>query len=124
MGKRMPVEIVAEILDRCLEENPKTRIMYLSNLSFGGITKYLAWLTSSGLLQKDLLTRKYQTTTKGKKLLSCWSETCKLLQIEKQNKTKWMTPQIASATRFKLPTMRNASISSFIVPKGSLTEKL
>jgi predicted transcriptional regulator len=93
MSKRMPVEIIAEILEQCLAENSKTRIMYRSNLSFEGVTKYLAWLTSIGLLEKDPSTRKYQTTPKGEELLSCWSETCKLLEIEKQNRRTELIPE-------------------------------
>jgi predicted transcriptional regulator len=67
--------------------------MYRSNLSFEGVTKYLAWLTSIGLLQKDPSTRKYQTTPKGEDLLSSWSETCKLLEIRKQNEAIGLIPR-------------------------------
>ena len=93
MRKRMPVEIFAEILDGCREESSKTKIMYRSNLSFDGATKFLASLTLMGLLWKEPSTRKYQTTPKGKRFLSCWSETYKLLQIEKQDGRKWVIPQ-------------------------------
>ncbi len=93
MRKRMPVEIFAEILDGCREESSKTKIMYRSNLSFEGATKFLASLTLMGLLWKEPSTRKYQITTKGKRFLTCWSETSKLLQIEKQKESKWMIPQ-------------------------------
>jgi hypothetical protein len=67
--------------------------MYRSNLSFESVTKYLAWLTSIGLLQKEPSTRKYQTTKKGKELLFCWSETCKLLRMERQKTAKSMMPR-------------------------------
>lgn len=58
MSKRMPVEIIAEIMDQCLEENSKTRIMYRSNLRFQGVNKHLKWLTLIGLLQRDPSTLK------------------------------------------------------------------
>lgn len=91
----MPVEIIADILEQCLQQNSKTRIMYRSNLSFEGVNKYLIWLTSIGLLERDSSTRKYQTTMKGEELLAGWSEMCRLLQIEKQV----IAPRIAPTSR-------------------------
>ena len=93
MAKRMRVEIVADILDGCRKESSRTAIMYHCNLSFESTTKYLAWLTLIELLWKEPSTRKYQITTKGKRFLTCWSDTSRLLQVENQNESKWMMPQ-------------------------------
>ena len=70
MTKRSKQEIIAQILEVCLEKSSKTRIVYQVNLNFRTINPYLQLLIKNELL--DLLEREqklYMTTARGESLL-------------------------------------------------------
>ena len=70
MTKRSKQEIIAQILEVCLEKSSKTRIVYQVNLNFRTINPYLQLLIKNELL--DLLEREqklYRTTARGESLL-------------------------------------------------------
>lgn len=70
MTKRSKQEIIAQILEVCLEKSSKTRIVYQVNLNFRTINPYLQLLIKNELL--DLLEgeqKLYRTTARGESLL-------------------------------------------------------
>lgn len=70
MTKRSKQEIIAQILEVCLEKSSKTRIVYQVNLNFRTINPYLQLLIKNELL--DLLEgeqKLYKTTARGESLL-------------------------------------------------------
>ena len=70
MTKRSKQEIIAQILEVCLEKSSKTRIVYQVNLNFRTINPYLQLLIKNELL--DLLDgeqKLYRTTARGESLL-------------------------------------------------------
>jgi len=66
---RSSIDIIANILEVAKEGNKKTRIMYLANLSFDQLKKYLNFLIEKDLLEYDSNERKYKTTDKGLEFL-------------------------------------------------------
>jgi len=70
MMKRSKQEIIAQILEVCLERASKTRIVYQVNLNFRTINPYLQLLLKNELLDVIEAEQKfYKTTTKGSNLL-------------------------------------------------------
>lgn len=68
--KRSKQEIIAEILEVCLESSSKTRIVYQVNLNFRTINPYLDILTKNGLIEVNGSEQTlYKTTSKGLDLL-------------------------------------------------------
>jgi len=61
--RRSPLEIKTDILNLTIHPRIKTRIVYLCNLNFILVEKYLSRLISKGLITKS--DRYYKTTDKG-----------------------------------------------------------
>lgn len=70
-GRRSDIEIIAEILRLAEDGAGQTRIMYGSNLNYGRLRDYLAFLESRGLIARARDHQKvhYTTTDKGKRIL-------------------------------------------------------
>lgn len=70
MTKRSKQEIIAHILEVCLEKSSKTRIVYQVNLNFRTINPYLQLLIKNELLEMLEGEQKlYRTTARGESLL-------------------------------------------------------
>ncbi len=70
MTKRSKQEIIAQILEVCLEKSSKTRIVYQVNLNFRTINPYLQLLIKNELLELLVGEQKlYRTTARGESLL-------------------------------------------------------
>jgi predicted transcriptional regulator len=70
---RNRLEITANILELAKEGSRKTRIMYLGNLSFDLVQKYLGQLQQNGLIEvksTESGERIYNITTRGKQFLT------------------------------------------------------
>ena len=68
--KRSKQEIIAQILEVCLESSSKTRIVYQVNLNFRTINPYLDILTKNKLIEVNGSEQTlYKTTSKGLDLL-------------------------------------------------------
>lgn len=68
--KRDKLEIVQEILQKCIGGASKTNIVYKVNLNFRTVNPYLDLLTTKGLLEASSGSSKiYRTTEKGINLL-------------------------------------------------------
>lgn len=74
MGRRISLEIMAEILILCQEPRARTRVMYLTNLSHKLLVKYLGALQNLRLLEVYGSAQKYATTMKGLEFLEKWIE--------------------------------------------------
>jgi len=72
---RSRIQIAADILEIAMNGSRKTRIMYLGNLSFDLLQKYLDMLTSYDLieLRRDS-DKSYITTEKGRHFLEDYRE--------------------------------------------------
>ncbi len=57
------IEMLASILEVCLEGTKKTHIMYRANISSDPLNTYLGFLIEHGMLEKSEL---YRTTVKGR----------------------------------------------------------
>lgn len=57
------MEVIASMLEVCLEGTKKTHIMYRANISNDPLNSYLELLIDSGMLEKNEL---YRTTVKGR----------------------------------------------------------
>ena len=69
--RRTKEEILVCILETCLTGANKTIIVYKSNLNFATIVPYLDSLIKNGFITtKEGAHTKYETTDKGKNLLS------------------------------------------------------
>lgn len=68
--KRSKQEIIAKILEVCLEKASKTKIVYQANLNFRTINPYLDILRKNNLIEVSIGEQKlYKTTQKGADLL-------------------------------------------------------
>lgn len=74
---RVTPEIVASILEVCLEKTRKTMIMYKASLTTRSLHRYLESLVSLGLLEK---TDSYWTTEKGRDYLELYRRMQDLLE--------------------------------------------
>lgn len=72
---RNRIQIAADILEIAKDGSRKTRIMYLGNLSFDLVEKYLALLVHVGLIEiQDGGERTYVATEKGQRFLEDYHE--------------------------------------------------
>jgi predicted transcriptional regulator len=81
---RNRIEITANILEIAKEGSRKTRIMYLGNLSFDLVQKYLGQLQQLGLIEakrNDTGERIYTITPRGKRFLSDYHDLQKHSEI-------------------------------------------
>lgn len=81
------MEIAASILEIAKNGSRKTRIMYLGNLSFDLLQKYLDTLVELGLLEKGSGDGKmYVATEKGRKFLDDFHELQKHAEVVESKK--------------------------------------
>ena len=80
MGNRSRTEIVSNILDAANGGVTKTKIMYITFLSFGQLKEYLSILIENNLIEYLDGTHKFKTTAKGLNLLKIHNEMAELLQ--------------------------------------------
>ena len=71
---RSSIDIVANILEIAKDGAKKTRIMYLANLSFDQLKKYLKFLMDKGFLEYNASEKKYKITDKGSEFLKMFYE--------------------------------------------------
>ena len=84
---RSRIEIVANILEIAKNGARKTRIMYLGNLSFELLEKYLDMLSTCGLLQRQNdPDGTYVVTEKGQRFLEDYYELEKNSEIVESKK--------------------------------------
>jgi predicted transcriptional regulator len=84
---RSRIEIVANILEIAKNGAGKTRIMYLGNLSFDLLEKYLDMLSTCGLLQQQNdPDRTYVVTEKGQRFLEDYYELEKNSEVVESKK--------------------------------------
>lgn len=57
------MEVMASILEVCLEGTKKTHVLYRANMSSDSLNSYLELLIRQGMLEKSEL---YRTTVKGR----------------------------------------------------------
>jgi predicted transcriptional regulator len=72
--KRKREEIIASILDTARLGATKTKIMYVSFLSFSQLQKYLNYALTTKLVDLDPIAGKYLTTNKGLEYLKRFEE--------------------------------------------------
>jgi predicted transcriptional regulator len=77
-SKRGRLEIMADILLFCGQQQGKTSIMYQTNLNYALLKRHLKYLMSHGLLSRD--TKKYVTTEKGHRFLEIFAQLNDLLK--------------------------------------------
>lgn len=81
--KRSKQEIIAQILEVCLESSSKTRIVYQVNLNFRTINPYLDILTKNKLIEVNGSEQTlYKTTPKGLDLLDAIKKVNSSLAME------------------------------------------
>jgi predicted transcriptional regulator len=81
------MEIAAGILEIAKNGSRKTRIMYLGNLSFDLLQKYLGMLVNLGLLDiRNDHERMYVATEKGREFLEDFNELQKHAQVVEAKK--------------------------------------
>ena len=72
---RTYLQIVTEVLDKCIKPQKKTSLMYSTNLSYKMVTDYLSELQEAELLEVSALSEnKYFTTAKGREYLKRYRE--------------------------------------------------
>ena len=72
---RTHLQIVTEVLDKCIKPQKKTSLMYSTNLSYKMVTDYLSELQEAELLEVSALSEnKYFTTAKGREYLKRYRE--------------------------------------------------
>lgn len=84
---RSRIQITANILEIAKTGSRKTRIMYLGNLSFDLLQKYLEMLVHYGLLEvRGSSEKSYLATEKGKQFLQDYYELQKYSEIASSKK--------------------------------------
>ena len=86
---RNKIEITANILEIAKQGSRKTRIMYLGNLSFDLVQKYLAQLEELGLIRvksTDRGERIYTITARGEEFLTDFHELQRHAEIASNKK--------------------------------------
>ncbi len=84
---RSKIQIAADILEIAKNGSRKTRIMYLGNLSFDLLQKYLDSLVKTGLIEIDERDKKtYKATEKGRRFLEDFRELQKYAEISETKK--------------------------------------
>jgi predicted transcriptional regulator len=85
---RSRMEITANILEIARDGSRKTRIMYLANLSFDLLQKYIDLLVNHGLLEiRNEPAKTYFATEKGHQFLNDFNELQKYAEIAASKKT-------------------------------------
>jgi predicted transcriptional regulator len=74
MKYRSRTEIVSNILEAANGGATKTKIMYKGFLSYAQLKEYLAILVHNGLLEYNEGEAKFNTTSKGLKFLSIYTQ--------------------------------------------------
>ena len=77
--KREKNEILAEILETCIDGADKTRIVYQVNLNFATVNPHLDLLVKNGLIEIVPFDT-YKTSIKGKEILEKIRELMELLE--------------------------------------------
>ncbi len=98
--RRMVPEIMAEILLFCSDPQPKTRIMYNSNLSYRMLERYLGQLMSLGLLEVNSGEVRYVSTEKGFEFVTKWNSLADLITPEESHKGPLMNSSVRIAPIF------------------------
>jgi len=94
---RSRIQIAADILEIAKNGSRKTRIMYLGNLSFDLLQKYLDMLVNFGLLEVRGGTEKsYVATEKGQRFLEDCHELQKYSEMA-QSKRRALEASLANA---------------------------
>ena len=84
---RSRIQIAADILEIAKEGSRKTKIMYMGNLSFDLLQKYLDMLVNYDLLQvREKPERSYVATEKGQRFLEDYRELQKYSQMAESKK--------------------------------------
>ncbi len=84
---RSKIQIAADILEIAKNGSRKTRIMYLGNLSFDLLQKYLDSLVKTGLIEIDERDEKtFKATEKGRRFLEDFRELQKYSEISETKK--------------------------------------
>jgi predicted transcriptional regulator len=85
MKNRSRTEIVSSILDAANGGATKTKIMYISFLSYNQLKEYLSVLIENNLLEYLEGTRTFKTTEKGLNFLKMHNEMGELLHTTIEN---------------------------------------
>jgi predicted transcriptional regulator len=85
MKNRSRTEIVSNILDAANGGATKTKIMYISFLSYNQLKEYLSVLIENNLLEYLEGTRTFKTTEKGLNFLKMHNEMGELLHTTIEN---------------------------------------
>ena len=84
---RSRIQIAADILEIAKEGSRKTKIMYMGNLSFDLLQKYLDMLMNFGLLEiEDKADKSYVATEKGQRFLEDYRELQKYSEMFESKK--------------------------------------
>jgi len=84
---RSRIQIAADILEIAKNGSRKTRIMYLGNLSFDLLQKYLRMLLDLGLIEsKNGPEKSYVVTEKGRRFLDDFAELQKHAEVVEAKK--------------------------------------
>jgi len=70
---------MAEILGFCRKPQTKTRVMYVANLSYKSLERYLSLLKTLHFLEIHHSETRYSTTQKGMRFLEKWTDLVMLL---------------------------------------------
>lgn len=71
-ARRNHLEVLSEILELCRLPQAKTCILRNTNTSFKLLECYLLQLQTSGLLELEAQTRRYNTTLQGQRFIETW----------------------------------------------------
>ena len=85
MKYRGRTEIVATILEAANGGTTKTKIMYVTFLSYNQLKEYLSVLKENNLIEYNEGTQTYKTTEKGLNYLKMMNEIGELLHITAKN---------------------------------------
>ena len=88
MKYRSRTEIVGNILDAANGGATKTKIMYISFLSYNQLREYLSVLIENNLIEYLEGTRTFKTTEKGLNVLKMHRELTELLQTKIGNENE------------------------------------
>lgn len=102
MIRRMVPEIMAEILLFCKDPQPKTRIMYNSNLSYRMLERYLGQLQSFGLLEVHRSELRYASTPKGFEFVTKWAGLMDLLTAPEEHRGPLVRTPVRIVSPFSL----------------------
>jgi len=93
---------MAEILLFCKDPQPKTRIMYNSNLSYRMLERYLSQLQSFGLLEVHRSELRYASTPKGFEFVTKWAGLMDLLTAPEEHRGPLVRTPVRIVSPFSL----------------------